>query len=95
MNRQTILRIIQQRFSRPQQFQRIYFDHTETDIDDITTYETTNDIFASGRFAAEERHREYRRRGKSPSGVIDGVYNDMFRENDMYNDDLRDWEADA
>jgi hypothetical protein len=95
MNRQTILRKFQQWFSRQQPSRRIYFDHTETDIDDITTYGTTNEIFTSGRFSADERRREYRRRGKSPSGVIDGIYNDMFRENDMYNDDLRDWEADA
>lgn len=39
---------------------------------------------------------EYRRRGKSPSGVIDGVYNDMNRENGRpYNDMDRDWDADA
>jgi hypothetical protein len=64
--------------------------------DDITSYETTTDIFRSGRFSAEERRREYIRRGKSPSGFINGVYNDSFRENGVpYNDENRDWEADA
>jgi hypothetical protein len=61
--------------------------------DDITTY-SINDILKSGKFTAEERKREYRRRGKSPSGVIDGVHNDAYRGNDdEYNDSLRDWEA--
>lgn len=54
-----------------------------------------NEIKNSGRFTARERAAEYRRRGKSPSGVIDGVYNDMYRGNGDYNDDYRDWEADA
>ena len=46
-----------------------------------------NDILASGRFAPEERRREYRRRGKSPSGVIDGIYNYMNLEDGAsYND---------
>jgi hypothetical protein len=43
--------------------------------DDIKTY-PINDIMKSGKFTAFERKQEYRRRGKSPSGVIDGVYND-------------------
>ena len=64
------------------------------DLDDIKTY-SVNEIMKSGRFTAEERRQEYRRRGKSPSGVIDGVYNDMYRGNDEYNDTLRDWEANA
>jgi hypothetical protein len=64
--------------------------------DDITSYKSTTDIFKSGRFSAEERRREYRRRGKSPSGVIDGVYNDMYLEDGAsYNDMDRDWDADA
>ena len=62
--------------------------------DDIKTY-PIDDLMKSGRFTAFERKQEYRRRGKSPSGVIDGVYNDMYRGNDEYNDTLRDWEADA
>ena len=62
--------------------------------DDITTL-PINDILKSGKFTAEERKREYRRRGKSPSGVIDGIYSDSYRGNDGYNDSLRDWGADA
>ena len=62
---------------------------------DITTYKT-DEILKSGRFTAEERKAEYRRRGKSPSGIIDGVYNDMNLEDGKpYNDTNRDWEADA
>lgn len=61
---------------------------------EISTY-PINDILKSGKFTAEERKREYRRRGKSPSGVIDGIYNDAYRGNDGYNDTLRDWDADA
>lgn len=62
--------------------------------DDIKTY-PLNDIMKSGKFSAFERKMEYRRRGKSPSGVIDGEYNDSYRGNDEYNDTLRDWDADA
>ena len=54
-----------------------------------------NEIKDSGRFTAEQRRLEYRRRGKSPSGVIDGEYNDEYRGNDEYNDSYRDWDADA
>jgi hypothetical protein len=64
--------------------------------DDLGEYPTTADIFKSGRFSASERRAEYRRRGKSPSGVIDGVYNDTFLEDGrVYNDMDRDWDADA
>ena len=38
-----------------------------------------NEIKESGLFTPQERAAEYRRRGKSPSGVIDGVYNDTQR----------------
>lgn len=49
-----------------------------------------------GSLSAEERRLVYKIRGKSPSGVIDGVYNDMYRENDKpYSDMDRDWDADA
>jgi hypothetical protein len=49
-----------------------------------------------GHLSAEERKMEYRRRGKSPSGFIDGVYNDMNREDGRpYSDVDRDWDADA
>jgi hypothetical protein len=69
---------------------------SNSDRRDITTYRTTKEIFESGLFTAEERRREYRRRGKSPSGVIDGVYNDSHRdEGESYNDSKRDWDADA
>ncbi len=45
---------------------------------------------------AQERKAFYREQGVSPSGVIDGVYNDSYLpfEGD-YNDAYRDWEADA
>lgn len=63
--------------------------------DDITKM-SLDEILKSGKFTPEERKEEYRRRGKSPSGVIDGVYNDSYRENGKpYNDCDRDWEADA
>ena len=62
--------------------------------DDISRYDI-NAIRSSGNFSAAERKAEYRRRGKSPSGVIDGVYNDMYRGNDSYNDAYRDHDADA
>jgi hypothetical protein len=62
---------------------------------DITSY-ATGDIPKSGHFSADERRMEYRRRGKSPSRVIDGVYNDMNRDGDHpYSDVDRDWDADA
>ena len=67
----------------------------EVKPDDIKTY-PLNDIMKSGQFTPGERRQEYRRRGKSPSGVIDGVYNDTYLENDTaYNDSNRDWDADA
>jgi hypothetical protein len=34
-------------------------------------------------------------RGKSPSGVIEGVHNDAYRGNDSYHVSYRDWDADA
>jgi hypothetical protein len=55
----------------------------------------TMDIPHSGHSAAE-RAAEYRRRGQSPSGVIDGIYNDTYRPSDIsYYDGNRDWDADA
>jgi hypothetical protein len=54
-----------------------------------------NEIKNCGKFSPKERAAEYRRRGKSPSGVIDGEYNDQYRGNDEYNDTYRDWDADA
>jgi hypothetical protein len=54
-----------------------------------------NEIKDCGKFTPEERAAEYRRRGKSPSGVIDGVYNDEYRGNGEYNDEYRDWDANA
>jgi hypothetical protein len=54
----------------------------------------TMDIPHSG-YSAAERRLEYRRRGKSPSGFIDGVYNDMNRPSGVpYYDGNRDWGAD-
>lgn len=61
---------------------------------DITKLDI-NEIKSCGKFTPEERAAEYRRRGKSPSGVIDGEYNDQYRGNDEYNDQYRDWETDA
>ena len=61
---------------------------------DITKIDI-NEIKKSGKFTPEERAAEYRRRRKSPSGVIDGVYNDTQRGNVEYNDMFRDWEANA
>jgi hypothetical protein len=78
------------------QYQRIKeWSRLRSAASDIKIYKT-DEILKSGRFTAEERKAEYRRRGKSPSGVIDGVYNDMYLENGKsYNDENRDWEADA
>ena len=53
-------------------------------------------VYKDSKLSAEERRLEYRMRGKSPSGVIDGVYNDMYLEDgNTYNDMDRDWDADA
>jgi len=65
------------------------------DPDDIHSYRSTKDILRSGRFTPAQRVAEYRRRGKSPSGVIDGEYNDDYLEDGVYNDEARDWDADA
>jgi hypothetical protein len=73
---------------------RFYSTASSTDSGKIRDY-GINEILSSGRFTAAERQVEYRRRGKSPSGVIDGVYNDMYRGNESYNDSYRDWDADA
>lgn len=73
---------------------RSYPKASRTDSNSIRDY-GINEILSSGQFTASERKAEYRRRGKSPSGVIDGVYNDMYRGNESYNDSYRDWEADA
>ena len=54
---------------------------SDIDPNDITTY-PINEIKNSGRFTTEHRRLEYRRRSKSPSGVIDGEYNDEYRGND-------------
>jgi hypothetical protein len=55
----------------------------------------TMDIPHSG-YSAAERRAEYIRRGQSPSGVIDGIYNDTYRPSGVsYNDTNRDWDADA
>ena len=62
---------------------------------DVIQTSKLNDILRSNKFTPEERAAEYRRRGKSPSGFIDGVYNDEYRGNEEYNDSYRDWEADA
>jgi hypothetical protein len=55
----------------------------------------TMDIPHSG-CSALERRAEYLRRGQSPSGVIDGIYNDTYRPSGVsYNDSNRDWDADS
>jgi len=95
MKLQTIIKTIRQWLFDPQPPSGYYFQ-PDFDPDDITTYPTTKDIFSSGRFTPWERRQEYIRRGKSPSGVIDGEYNDMYLEDGaIYNDMDRDWEADA
>ncbi len=80
--------------SRRQSLNTRYRNHLDGSNPDITELEI-NEIKASGRFTPEERAAEYRRRGKSPSGVIDGEYNDEYRGNDEYNDEYRDWDANA
>jgi hypothetical protein len=95
MKLQTIIKIIRQWLFDPQPPSGYYFQ-PDFDPDDITTYPTTKDIFDSGNFSPVERRLEYIRRGKSPSGVIDGEYNDIYLEDDaIYNDMDRDWDADA
>ena len=43
-----------------------------------------------------KRAEIYRKIGQSPSGVIDGVYNDFYCPSDRaYNDFYRDWDANA
>ena len=55
----------------------------------------TMDIPHSG-YSALERRMEYTRRGKSPSGFINGVYNDQNRPSGVsYYDGNRDWDADS
>jgi hypothetical protein len=55
----------------------------------------TMDIPHSG-YSATERRAEYTRRGQSPSGFINGVYNDQNRPRNVpYYDGNRDWGADA
>ena len=57
---------------------------------------STQWIFRIRSYSAAERRAEYIRRGQSPSGVIDGVYNDTYRPSGVsYNDGNRDWDADA
>jgi hypothetical protein len=47
-------------------------------------------------YSALERRMEYTRRGKSPSGFINGVYNDQNRPSGVsYYDGNRDWDADS
>jgi hypothetical protein len=57
-------------------------------------YLDTMDIPHSG-YSAEQRRAEYMRRDQSPSGFINGVYNDQNRPcNVPYYDGNRDWGAD-
>ena len=65
------------------------------DPEDIRAYRSTKDILHSGRFTPDQRAEEYRRRQKGPAGVIDGEYNDAYLEDGVYNDEDRDWDADA
>ena len=54
----------------------------------------TMDIPHSG-YSVEQRRAEYIRRGQSPSGFINGVYNDQNRPRNVpYYDGNRDWGAD-
>ena len=96
MNLQTLSIKIRRLLSRALNPHQINYHNTQQNDKDITSYRSTKDIFKSGQFTPAERRKEYRRRGKSPSGVIDGVYNDMNLENGAsYNDMDRDWDADA
>jgi hypothetical protein len=55
----------------------------------------TMDIPHSG-YSAEQRRAEYMRRGQSPSGFINRVYNDQNRPSGVpYYDGNRDWDAGA
>ena len=57
-------------------------------------YLNTMDIPHSG-YSAEQRRAEYMRRDQSPSGFINGVYNDQNRPSGVsYYDGNRDWDAD-
>jgi len=63
---------------------------TGSSIEDLDTM----DIPHSG-YSALERRMEYMRRGQSPSGFINGVYNDQNRPRNVpYYDGNRDWGAD-
>lgn len=96
MNLQEILNRIRRWFSLSQPPPGSCSFRPEFDEHDITTYPSTRDIFTSGYFSAQERRQEYRRRGRSPSGVIDGIYNDTYLEDGAsYNDMDRDWDAGA
>jgi len=75
-------------------YSRGYSGTLHSDSNNIQDY-GINEIRSSGKFTPAERAAEYRRRGKSPSGVIDGVYNDAYRGNGEYNDAYRDWDANA
>jgi hypothetical protein len=75
-------------------FNGLFNSFDDSQRPDITQLDI-NEIKSCGFFTPEERAAEYRRRGKSPSGVIDGVYNDEFRGNDTYNDVYRDWDSNA
>jgi hypothetical protein len=58
-------------------------------------YLDTMNIPHSG-YSAEQRRAEYMRRGQSPSGFINGVYNDQNRPRNVpYYDGNRDWDADT
>jgi hypothetical protein len=68
-----------------------YYQFYGGGIQDLNTV----DIPLSG-YSAAERRAEYIRRGQSPSGVIDGIYNDIYLPGGVsYNDSNRDWDADA
>ena len=60
-------------------------DDNNLRIPDLTRLDI-NEIKRCGVFSTEEQAAGYRRRGKSPSGVIDGEYNGEYRGNDEYND---------
>ena len=96
MDIQLIIAKIRRWLSKPQNPNSFNYYHIERGEGEITSYKSTIDIFKSGQFTPTERRAEYRRRGKSPSGVIDGVYNDLYLEpGASYNDMDRDWEAGA
>jgi hypothetical protein len=87
-NVQNYFQELQPKFFKPN-FSPGYSGTIDSDSISIRDY-GINEILSSWKFTPAERAAKYRRRRKSPSGVIDGEYNDAYRGNDEYNDIYRD-----